>query len=98
MLLESKPCVVSLERDATELEDLDMTLRKRVAPLLGLRPEEITPADVQRFRAEHIYPKMILDTRSEHGGFIHQGERCFTEREIQNLREETDEFFASLEH
>jgi hypothetical protein len=98
MLLESKPCAVSLEGDATEHVDLDLILRKLVAPLLGLKPEEITPADVQKYRAEHIYPKIKLDMRSEHGGFIIQGERCFTEREIHILREETDEFFAGLGH
>jgi hypothetical protein len=93
MLLLSDP-----GQDSDELEDIDLTLRRALAPLMGLKPEEITPADVQKFRDGHIYPNMRLDLRNEHGGFIRQNERCLTEREISILREETDEFFASLEH
>jgi hypothetical protein len=98
MLLESRPSVVTSKEDTTEGEDINLILRRLVAPYLGLKPEEITPADIQQFRTEHIYPTMKLDIRNEHGGFIHQNEHCFTEREIQTLREETDKFFASLEH
>ena len=86
----------SEEEPATE--DIGTTLRRLVAPKLGIEPDELTPADIQHYRAEHIYPTMKLDTRSEYGGFLHQGERCLTDREIEELRTETDEFFASLEH
>jgi hypothetical protein len=82
-----------------EASDLDTKLRELLAPLLGMKPEEITPADVQKFRAEHIYPNMTLDSRSEHGGFLcSELESCLTDREIRELREETDRFVASIGH
>lgn len=98
MLLIQGTTVTSEEADEPNVENIEVTLRNLIAPKMGLDPAKITPADVQKFRAEHIYPKMTLDLRNEHGGFIHSGERCLTERDIDQLRQETDEFFASLEH
>jgi hypothetical protein len=99
MLLVSGASVAPFREDADEFEDISVTLRRLLAPALGLKPEEITPADVQSFRSEHIYPNMKLDRRNERGGFVHHlKEHLLTEREIKNLRDKTDEFFASLEH
>jgi hypothetical protein len=81
-----------------EFKDLGLRLRTLLAPLLGLEPDAITPADVEKYRAKHIYQgKMNLDLRSTYGGFITHGKRFLTEHEIEKLHKESDEFIASLE-
>jgi hypothetical protein len=81
-----------------EFSDLGLELRTLLAPLLGIEPDAITPADVEMYRAKHIYQgKMNLDLRSTYGGFITHGKRFLTEHEIEKLHKDSDEFIASLE-
>lgn len=84
---------------APEWEDVGITLRRLVAPLMNRCPDdEITPADVEEYRNKNVYTntKMKLDLRTEYGGFLHQGALCLTDNQIEALRKETDEFISHL--
>ena len=77
-----------------DLFDREISLEEAVAQILGLSPGKVTPADIQRYREEHIYPNADWDLRTQYGGMVTHCKRCLTQRDVEKLRKDTEEFMS----
>jgi hypothetical protein len=76
-----------------ELESvLDRVITERIARDLHIKPEEVTPEFIHKWREENLYPKAPVNITSRTGGINAAGKRVLTGEEIDSLRKSSEEF------
>lgn len=80
-----------------ELESrLDQVVTQLIARDLDVKPEEITPEFIQRWRDENLYPVANVDLTTLYGGYNGVGRRVLTRAEIVSNREQAEKFFSQF--
>jgi hypothetical protein len=79
-----------------DYEDLDTKLKRLLAERLNVAPSQITPEFINRFRESHMYHELRVDFSNRYGGFNPPGEVYFTEKQVDELRSEIEEYLNSL--
>ena len=82
------------ENPRTPSESLRQYLRRRIAELDGVSPEEVTPEYIRKQREKRIYPKLKFDISSDYGGYSGEGRTFLTGEELDALDQEVDDIIA----
>jgi hypothetical protein len=83
------------EAEIRELESLlDQEITRLIARDLKVKPEEITPEFIQKWRDDHLYPVANVDLTTLYGGYNAAGRRVLTCAEVKSDREQADRFFS----
>ena len=89
------PCEPSVLEQSSE--DLGEKLKRLIAEHLQVSPSEVTPEFIHHFREQNMYREMKVDFSNRYGGFNPPAETYLTEKEIDDLRGEIDQYLKSLE-
>lgn len=78
-------------REAESL--LERVITELIARDLKIKPEQITPEFIHKWRMEHLYPKALVDLTTTHGGYNGEGRRVLTGEEVESSRKKAEAFF-----
>jgi hypothetical protein len=71
---------------------LEKLMVEKIARDLNVKPEQITPEFIRKWREEHLYPVAKVDLTTLYGGYLHGDRRVLTGNELKICSEEAERF------
>lgn len=75
---------------------LERLIVEKIARDLNVKPEEVTPEFIMKWRKEHLYPNAKVDFTTLYGGYNRGGRRVLTGEEVQSNKEEAEKFLSAF--
>jgi hypothetical protein len=75
---------------------LERLMIEKIARDLKVKPEEVTPEFITKWREEHLYPVANVDFTTLYGGYNRGGRRVLTGEKVKSNQEEAEKFLNSF--
>ena len=71
---------------------LDKVISEMIARDLGIKPEEVTPEFIHKWREEKLYPKAPVNLTTRYGGYNGGGRRVLSGAEVSSNQAKAEAF------